>query len=269
MTKQGYQKRLPAILPPPTTSAPRVSHESVEATRPEIPPVVAAGRPRRSRASVAMITVFALVSLVAIGFLVFSIMGLLTGPSPPSGLASPTGDTGPVLGADESYVETRVLPSGTLVVHQWIRPSEPLRQLRLTLPSVPGPEHLSATEVEVLADSVPVDGPGRIGEVGATYTFEESMAVEVRYRLTGAVERSDSTAGRALAIATTLHVDYRPQARLQTQVVRAGEVLSLACSPSPTQTPVPCGEPQTASRWRVDLTGSSVVDRVIAQVTLD
>ena len=120
-----------------------------------------------------------------------------------------------------------------------------------------------------MADGALVDGPATITGSGATYTFDETTDVQVRYVLTGAVVRSDSVGGRALALATRLDLRYSPPPEREIRVVIAAEVLSLACSASPDAAPVPCGQAESTDQWRVELTGPRVDDRVIAQVTLD
>ena len=92
--------------------------------------------------------------------------------------------------------------------------------------------------------------------------------VEVTYRLSGAVERSDSADGRALALATTIDVRYPHRARSETRVVLAREVLALACTASADRPPVPCGQSSGADRWRVELDGREISSRVVAQLTL-
>ena len=187
-----------------------------------------------------------------------------TGPIGP-GEATARGPLGSL--PEESYVEARVRPGGDIVVQQWIRSEEPLRRVVLGLPEVSG-ARLSAVAVEVMADDVRVGGPRTITRGAATYAFEDSTDVRLRYRLTGAVLRTGSVTGRALALATTLDVDYRPRPARETRVVRAPAVLSLACASSGVESPVPCGSLEGLDQWRVDLTGPRVTDRVLAQVTL-
>lgn len=302
MTKKGYQRRLPTVLP--TVPSPRASPEQVKLAQPVQPaapvtrpePVSAAGpvvtrpAPERSYAppgareskpvpapvrrrvspwTAVGIGAAILVALVVGGILVASVVGGPEDPAAESGSASAAPAAAPrVLAGDEAYVESRVLADGDVVVRQWIRADEPLQRLRLRLPEVPGVA-LSASEVEVVADGALVAGPATVTGLVATYTFEETTNVQVSYRLSGAVERSDSAAGRALAVATTLDVRYVPRPARETRIVRATEVLALACSPSPEVLPEPCGQADETGQWRVDLAGPRVVDRVVAQLTLD
>ena len=174
-----------------------------------------------------------------------------------------------MLVTDESYAETQVRTNGDVIVRHWIQADEPLRRLRLVLPEVPGAEELSAEGIEVVADGALVNGPATLTGIGATYTFDKTTDVQVRYVLAGAVVRSDSVTGRALALATTLDLRYSPRPARGIRVVIAPEVLSLACSASRDATPVPCGQAESTDQWRVELTGPHVDDRVMAQVTLD
>lgn len=293
MTKKGYQKRLPTVLPPtvprprapiedvvreepppPPPQPPQLAHLTPAQARPAPPrrPATAPVRRRRSPDSVVVGVGIALAAvLVAAGV---NVILLLSDRAPEGGLADPSSlrtAEGPgvaPLAADESYVETVVQPDGEVVVHQWIQAGEPLRRLRLALPAVRGAEELSAARIEVVADGVVVDGPDRITGGAATFVFAGTTDVQVSYRLNGAVERSDSAEGRALALATSLDVTYEPQPRHETRVVRAPEVLALACSPSPEESFVPCGQAYGDDQWRIELTGPRIDDRVVAQLTL-
>ncbi len=181
--------------------------------------------------------------------------------------ASTTGQEPSAEVPDESYVETRVQRDGDIVVRHWIRAREPIDRIALSPPEVTGTV-LSASRVRVLADDVRSAGPSTLTARGATYSFEESTDVELRYVLVGAVQRSESATGRALAVATTLDVRYSPRPGRETRVVHADAVLSMACVRAGSSTHEPCGFPQDSDRWRVDLTGPDVLDRVVAQLTL-
>lgn len=288
--KKPYQRRLPTVLPPVQLPTPRVAPE-LESLPPEadlvpdpapplaptLAPTVAepedfpeperepepAG-PRDRRAKVVLI---ALAWLVGGGVLAYALLaGLRDNP----GEQGAEGSAAPpqALGPDESYVDTRVLPAGDLVVRQWIRAREPLTALGLELPVVPGAEDLSADQVEVVVDGVVADGPDRVTAAGATYTFEESTTVLVTYRLEGATQVSDSAAGRALAVVTTLETAYAPLVERETRVVHGPEVLSLACSRQPDGSPEPCGRGSGDDQWEVYLSGDRVDDRVLAQLNL-
>jgi hypothetical protein len=296
--KKPYQRRLPTVLPPVQPLAqppvqpptPRVAPELeslppeadlLPAVAPPVPPPLPpptfeepdqpadepepepAG-PRDRRATIALV---ALAWLVGGGVLAYTLVdGLRDDPAEPGagGSAAPPR----ALARAESYVDTQVLPAGDLVVRQWIRAREPLTALGLELPDVTGAEDLSADQVEVVAGGVVAAGPGRVTAAGATFTFEESTSVQVTYRLEGAVQVSDSAAGRALAVVTTLDTAYAPRVERETRVVHGPEVLSLACSRQPDGSPEPCGRGRGDDQWQVDLRGDRVGDRVQAQLNL-
>lgn len=275
MTKKGYQKRLPVVLAPtarpPSPPAPRRSPETIKAPEPveapEAPEPVE--QPRRSRSSAVWIAATVLINLVAAGFLVFVITGARTD-APEQSVPARLGAAEPprILAGRESYVETRVLANGTVAVRQFIRAGEPLDQLSLALPQIPGVEGLAAVRVRVMADGERVEGPRRITGRPVTYTFGRTVDLALSYRLTGAVTRSSSAEGRALAVATTLDLIYSPRVEQETRVVRATEVLTLACSSSPQDPPEPCGEDDGDGQWRVELAGAEVADRVTAAVNI-
>jgi len=231
---------------------------------PEVEPEAESPGPRDRRA--AKVTMIALAWLAGCGVLAYTLVGLEDDPADPAAGGSPAPPR--ALAQAESYVETRVLPAGDLVVRQWIRAREPLTTVGLELPEVPGAENLSADQVEVVADGAVADGPGQVTAAGATYAFEESDAVLVTYRLQGATQVSDSAAGRALAVVTALDTAYAPRVERETRVVRGPEVLSLACSQAPDGAPEPCGRGSNEEEWRVDLSGDRVTDRVQAQLNL-
>lgn len=174
----------------------------------------------------------------------------------------------PGLAADEGYVETRVHADGTVEVRQWIRADEPLERLTLRVPRVTSAGQLAADRVEVLADGSRVSGREEISYFNATYDLAGATAVELRYRLVGAIQRSDSAPGRALAVATGLETRFSPAPGREVRVVKAPEVLSLACTPAADVSPVPCGTPEGDGEWRVDLAGRRVTERVVASLTV-
>ena len=78
--------------------------------------------------------------------------------------------------------------------------------------------------------------------------------VQITYRLIGAVERSSSAPGRALARLTALDISYDPALRDRDPHRRRAEVLSLACDPrraGPRR--APCGTRVTEGEWTVEL----------------
>jgi hypothetical protein len=242
------------------------------------PPTVPAAAPARHRPSPAALIIAA--GLVLAVFIVGDVLvpAILDargdrGAQGPAAVVDATGTprtlTSDTLASNESYVEARVLEDGDVVVRQWIRAAEPFDRLGLALPDVPGVVGLSASGVVVLADDTAVEGPESITAQNATYTFDATTDVQVSYRLIGAVEMSSSARGRALAAATTLDVLYSPRVDRETRVVRAPQVLSVACSPSPQVALVPCGQEDGTGQWRIELSGPHVLDRVAAQLSLE
>ena len=279
--KKPYQRRLPTVLPPvqvpaprpapddqapapgpPPEPAPRPEPEPVRPPAPAAEPEPAGSEDRRLRA------VFIVLAWLAGGgvFALSVALGLLDDAPEPAGTG--TAGLAPPLGVGESWVDSQVLPTGELTVRQWIRPGAAIRSVVLALPDVPEVEGLYADEVEVVADGTAADGPDRITGGPATYTFDATTDVLVRYRLLGAVQVSDSSSGRALAVATSLDTTYSPRATRETRVVSATAVLSLACARTPQRSPVPCGQADGTDRWRVETTDARGTDRVLAQVDL-
>jgi hypothetical protein len=175
-------------------------------------------------------------------------------PTAAGGWSAPAG-----LQAGEGYVETRVRADGTMEVRQWIRADEPLERLRLRVPRITSAGQLAADRVEVLADGVRVSGREEISYFNAGYDLGGASEVD---------ERSDSAAGRALAVATGLETHFFPAPAREVRVVKATEVLSLACAPAVDSSPVPCGTPDGDGAWHVDLAGDRMSERVVASLTV-
>ena len=202
----------------------------------------------------------ALVGVLAGGAVAWQVVG----PDEPSGspAASVPVDGWPIAG--ESRAVTEVLPGGELEVTHWIHAEDPIDELRLSLPELDGAE-VSATDVEVTGDGRAASGPATVARSGATYAFTDATRIQVRYRMSGAVELSSSADGRGLATTTSLDVTAT-QAR-DVRVVRSQEVLSLACA-KPDEQPVPCGTSEGDDQWRVELAGTGAGSRVLAVVTV-
>ncbi|MCP3421179.1 hypothetical protein [Nocardioides pinisoli] len=202
----------------------------------------------------------ALAGLIGGGVLAWQVAG------PDEATRAPTASL-PVDGwpiAGESRTVSEVLPGGDLEVTHWIHAESPLDTLSLSLPRLDGQE-VSASDVEVTADGRPGSGPGAVEPRGATYTFIDATRIQVRYRMSGAVQLSSSADGRGLA--TTTSLDVTATQPRDVRVVRSQEVLSLACV-QPGEQPVPCGEPGGEDEWRVELDGTDPGDRVLAVVTV-
>lgn len=228
-------------------------------------------RPDVSRAS--RLVLLGLVFLVLPAMTIGLVAGRMGGDEPSAATleSEARGLTPPQpLAPDEAYVRTVVLPSGDLRVTHWIESSTPLLDVDLSLPDVTGAEGVEARNVRVVADGRRVSGAARIATVPASYPLLGALSVQVRYRLKGAVERSEASApGRALALVTALDVAQEPAPERVTRSLHAPEVLSLACAPvAADATPEPCGALGPAGGWTVERTGARVDDRVLAQVSL-
>lgn len=247
---QGPAARANAPAPPPATRpAPAVAP----------PPTPAPRRPEpRTRRTVALVAA-ALLGVLAGGVVAWQLVGPGEPPPPPASLPI---DGWPIAG--ESRAVTEVLPDGDLEVTHWIHAENPLDELELTLPELDG-ARVTADQVEVTADGRSAPGPGVVMPSGATYTFPDATRIQVRYRMSGAVQLSSSADGRGLATTTSLDVTAT-QAR-DVRVVRSEEVLSLACA-EPGEQPVPCGESGGSDQWRVELDETDVGSRVLAVVTV-
>jgi hypothetical protein len=230
-----------------------------------VAPEPAAGRSTTVRRIVPVVLV-ALVLAGVVGVLLFS---PLLDTDSEEATPPPEGTSPVALAPDTSYLVSRVLPGGEVVVRQWLRSAEPVERLRLVLPQAPGTEGMSAIAVDVVADGRKGVGPASITGDEATYEFPPATQLRVRYRLTGALALSDSAPGRALALATNLDATYGTPLEGETRVISGPQVLNLACSPSADEPPVPCGQADSDGRWRVDLVGDRVTDRVMAQLSLE
>ncbi|WP_416953103.1 hypothetical protein ACNKF0_14230 [Nocardioides sp. T5] len=201
----------------------------------------------------------AVVGVLAGGVVAWQVVGPGEPPRAPASLPI---DGWPIAG--ESRAVTEVLPGGDLEVTHWIHSERPIDELGLSLPELDGAE-VSATDVEVTADGRPGSGPWAVAPSGSTYALAGSTRIQVRYRMSGAVQLSSSAEGRGLATTTSLDVTAT-QAR-DVRVVRSEEVLSLACA-EPAEQPVPCGQSTGDDQWRVELDDTDAGSRVLAVVTV-
>jgi hypothetical protein len=171
-----------------------------------------------------------------------------------------------------SYVETVVLPSGDLKVTHWIQTKVPQFNIRLMPPTLFGIDSgvVTATDVEVAADGRVVPGADSVDGASQSYQFFGTKSILVTYVLSGALERSPSVEGRALARVTALDLRYVSMGGESVRSVKGAEVLNLACSPStaPNAVPEPCGKPDSDG-WQVRLTGDNWNDHVMAQLNLE
>ncbi len=215
--------------------------------------------------------------VVAIGVLLVATVGLFEyagrTPDVPAPVVETRFLTPPAeLPTTGSYIESRVQADGTVQVRQWIRTSGTLSRISL---SAPDPDSRAggpgASKVVVAGDGLVVSRRATVDTVDRSFYFSSpAQLVYLSYELSGAVQRSSSAAGRALAQLTALKVDYRSEQAPTVVRVIAPDVLSLACTPTTnagTGSPRPCGEPGQGS-WQVVLEGADRNDSVSAQVNL-
>jgi hypothetical protein len=165
-----------------------------------------------------------------------------------------------------SYARSRILDDGEIRVSQWIRGASALSGVDLRLPAHPPRDGARATRVVVTAGGLRVPGSASIGATPQHYEFPEAAElVHVTYSLTGAVVRSPSVPGRALAEVTALTADV---AGGPSRVDLVGNVTSAACSTGSGAAPRPCGGPDAGRAWRVVLRGADRAATVQAQVDL-
>jgi len=178
-----------------------------------------------------------------------------------------------------SYADSRILANGDIRVDHWVRTRTPMREIELVVPRGDGPGGAPrATDVRVAIQLI----EGSIGSVYAEHEYGSTVVgrsavypltypsriVRLRYTLVGAVVRSPSAPGRALARFTSVGLVYMPADGPRMVRIRAPEVLNVACrAPSPEAVPRPCGSPAGKS-WQVRLQGADRDEEVSAQVNL-
>jgi hypothetical protein len=186
-------------------------------------------------------------------------------------LKSPTYASPVTLQPGTSYIRSRVLPSGDLVVTHWIRTRSPVDSLQLVALRTLGlPEgSVTASHLVLAADGTTYPATARISDRSGTQTltFPDARTVYLRYRLSGVLQTT-GPGRRALARLTSLDVSAGGTAVQTTQVIDGATVLALACtSGPPASTPVPCGS-QDSTSWSVRLAADHRPTRVMAQVDL-
>ena len=175
------------------------------------------------------------------------------------------------LAPDSSFVRSRILPSGDVVVKHWIRTARPVQDVHLTAPRVVsglGPRALSVSGLVVAGDGTrtPVSYP--VAPHGVTaYPLPPSKRLYVRYRLSGVVQSSSGPGQRALARLTALDVSSsRPRVHT-TLIVVGARVLSLACTPPGQDVASPCGRERHGT-WSTSLGPGQQGSQVMAQLEL-
>lgn len=248
---------------------------SVPEALPEEVPAVAPGGVRRTR--------IVLIGAVVCALLVLGGAAVLLRPgADPRGAGSAALADGEVPSAsdyeppvtlplDAERVETDVLEGGDLLVTHWINTSEPMDRLELNVPISQGLDdpRIAVSQLVVAADGVQVDLASTVvsGADGAG-ALPAASTLYVQYRLSGAVQGSDSAEGRALATVTSLDVVVGSRALSRTQAFPGAEVLTLAClAPGAQSIPQPCGQFEGGT-WAVESAADDVPDTVIAQLDL-
>jgi hypothetical protein len=171
---------------------------------------------------------------------------------------------------DTSFVRSRVLTSGDVVVKHWIRTSHRVQAVNLQAPPVRGlkPQALSVSDLVVASDGMlmpvlsPVDPDGVM-----TFELPPTERIYVRYRLTGVVQSSGGPDTRALARLTALDVSTSTRLVHTTLNVVGAQVLALACTPKGRDVPTPCGT-KRGGRWSASLGPGQQDNQVMAQLNL-
>jgi len=194
--------------------------------------------------------------------------GASAGPS--AGAAASSVPPSPVtLVPGAEHTQVRILDSGDLAVEQWIHGSSELTGLDVSPPTMPaGTESVVVSGLHVVAGAQDVPTSGQLdGPVHLTFTA--TPWVYLRYRLTGALERS-GPGGRALARATSVTVGYDRGADPATIAFRGATLLALACTPvSGDGVPVPCGAEDPPRGWKVVPPAGAGAVQVMAQLDLE
>jgi hypothetical protein len=189
--------------------------------------------------------------------------GIEAAPKPDFVAATPTSPVS--LPDNGSFVQSTVLANGAIEVQHWIR-TKGIFRLSLSVPTLSVEEKVRASDVEVVADGKPLFGSSTIDEVARTNYPEGAIDIYISYVLSGAVARTTSAPGRALARITALDVGYDVEGGVSQRRIEGANVLSLACFPRSTggSRVHPCGNADDGA-WEVTLTGGVRDDRVMAQ----
>ncbi len=177
-----------------------------------------------------------------------------TEPQPPVALPS-----------NGSFVQSTVLADGDIKVQEWIR-TEGVFKLTLSAPELATNSKVLASDVKIVADGIRLFGRSTVASADRTHYLEGAKAIYISYLLEGAIERTGSAPGRALARVTALDVTYDAEGGTSTRRVEGAHVLSMACYPptSPGTGVRPCGSDEDGP-WQVELGSEKRDDRVMVQ----
>ncbi len=173
-------------------------------------------------------------------------------------------------GAASLLTKVRVRPDGVLRVHQWIRSSVPLTGMVVAAPVDPYLEMgtVTASQLEVEAGGVLVPGVDRVTLDSAVFAFEEARTVQLRYLLSGALERTAGST-RALARVTSLDIFLGPSLMPTTYVFSGAHILNLACSQAASSNPPEACGAQEGDKWVVRIAEPGAeLNRVMVQLDL-
>jgi hypothetical protein len=174
------------------------------------------------------------------------------------------------LAADTSYVRTRVLPSGQLIVTHWIRSDTWIYAVTVTTPKVIGldPASVTSSRFKLASNGTAAPTASSRGVAGTrVFQLPPTHQLYLRYRLSGVVERSGRSDGRDLARITSLDVSTSSTLTRTTRLIVGATVLALACTPTGQTVAAPCGT-EHGGIWSVRLGPEQQASHVMAQLDL-
>jgi hypothetical protein len=169
-----------------------------------------------------------------------------------------------------SFVRSRVLPSGDILVKHWIRTDRPVESMKLQVPRVPGlPRHaLSVSGLVLASNGTLTTASSPVNPVGVTtFALPPTHQLYVSYLLSGVVQSSGGAGERALARITALDVTTASPVERTTLAVVGAKVLALACTPQGKDMPTPCGN-DSGGTWSAHLGQAEQGSQVMAQINL-
>jgi hypothetical protein len=171
---------------------------------------------------------------------------------------------------NSSFVRSRVLPSGDVVVKHWIRIRRQVDAVNLKVPRVAGlaSHALTVSDVVLVSNGLRLPASSPVDHVGiTTYALLPTHRLYIRYRLSGVVQRSGGPGERALARITALGVTTSTPVVRTTLAVVGAQVLALACTPEGQSVATPCGNDSDGT-WSTRLGPGQQASQVMAQLNL-